>query len=135
MKFVMHNVSEKSRKQSGIERERKPEPPTGLLISFDWLFFFHLHPEAQVVIETCSIIFIILINVLKCLSTLHGRGVREHCDTCRISHGYNSVPCWTYIFFMTWISQYFKFSSLFTVGQNVAFNIHPVVSIIEFDKC
>lgn len=35
MKFVMHNVSEKSRKQSGIERERKPEPPTGLLISFD----------------------------------------------------------------------------------------------------
>lgn len=35
MKFVMHNVSEKSRKQSGIEKERKPEPPTGLLISFD----------------------------------------------------------------------------------------------------
>ena len=39
MKFVMHNVSEKSRKQARIEKERKPEPPTGLLISFDWLFF------------------------------------------------------------------------------------------------
>lgn len=35
MKFVMHNVSEKSRKQARIEKERKPEPPTGLLISFD----------------------------------------------------------------------------------------------------
>ena len=35
MKFVVHDVNEKQRKQSRGGREEKQEPPTGCLISFD----------------------------------------------------------------------------------------------------